>query len=300
MNSTMRGIFTIPSTPFNEDLSIDIPGFRNIVKFCIDCGAHGLVYPVNASEFTSLSDEERMVLSKEMVETADGKIPTVIGVAATTRQNAEKFAAHARQIGASAVIAMPPYVRVRNFPEEVLFDYYRGISDAAKLPVFIQNYVPPVGTDMSSDFLLKLCREIEWVQYIKEETIPSTLKLHALMNANDGSCKGIFGGSGCRYLIEEYRRGSCGNMPGCHVTDVCVALWNALEGKDDQRAMRIYEDMAPLFFYEAQAGTYKDVLKRRGIIKCSAGRNSLNKPLDKISSDYLDEVVAILKPYMTV
>ncbi|GHV12607.1 dihydrodipicolinate synthase family protein [Spirochaetia bacterium] len=301
MNSTMRGIFTIPSTPFNEDLSIDIPGFRNIVKFCMDCGAHGLVYPVNASEFTSLSDEERMVLSKEMVETADGKIPTVIGVAATTRQNAEKFAAHARQIGASAVIAMPPYVRVRNFPEEVLFDFYRGISDAAKLPVFIQNYVPPVGTDMSPDFLLKLCREIEWVQYIKEETIPSTLKMQNLFDANNGACKGIFGGSGCRYLIEEYRRGSCGNMPGCHVTDVCVSLWNALESKDDKKAAQIYRDMAPLFFFETQfAGTYKEVLKRRGIIKCSASRNNLNKPFDKIGSNYLDEVVAILKPYMTV
>jgi 4-hydroxy-tetrahydrodipicolinate synthase len=297
----MRGIFTIPSTPFKEDLSIDVEGFRNIVRFCVNCGAHGLVYPVNASEFTVLSDEERMTLSKIMVDTVAGKIPTVIGVAATSKQTAMKFSAHAREIGANAVIAMPPYVRTRNFSEDVLFDYYRGISDAGKIPIFIQNYSPPVGTDMSSEFLLRLCREIEWVQYVKEETIPSTLKITALMDANDGSCKGIFGGSGCRYLIEEYRRGSCGNMPGCHVTDVCVVLWNALEAKDEKKAMQIYRDMAPLFFYETQLpGTYKEVLKIRGIIKCAASRNVLYRKPDEIGAGYLNEAVSILKPYMTV
>jgi 4-hydroxy-tetrahydrodipicolinate synthase len=299
MSSAMRGIFTIPSTPFKEDLSIDVEGFRNIVRFCVDCGAQGLVYPVNASEFTALSDEERMTLSKIMVDTVAGKMPTVIGVAATSKQTAMKFSAHAREIGASAVIAMPPYVKAKPFPEDVLFDYYEGISDAGKIPIFIQNYVAPIGTDMSVSFLLKLCSEIEWVQYIKEETVPSTLKIHDLMKQDNGSCKGIFGGSGCRYLIEEYRRGSCGNMPGCHVTDVCVALWNALEKGDNDKAMRIYRDMAPLFFYETQMpGTYKSVLKKRGIIKCAASRNMAYNGLDEIGEKYLSEVLEILRPYM--
>jgi 4-hydroxy-tetrahydrodipicolinate synthase len=300
VSNEMRGIFTIPSTPFKDDLSIDIPGFRNVVRFCINCGAHGLVFPVNASEFTNLNDDERLTLAEEMVKIADGKIPTVIGVAASTKQGALKFAAHAGRIGASAVIAMPPYVRVRPFSDEVIFDYYRGISDAAGIPVFIQNYMPPVGTDMTSDFLLKLCREVEWIQYVKEETIPSTLKIQNLLDASDGSCRGVFGGSGCRYLIEEYMRGACGNMPGCHVTDVCVLLWDTLEKGDHDRALRIYRDMAPLFFYETQLpGTYKEVLRKRGIISCAASRNNANKPLDTTGSKYLDECLALLKPYMS-
>ena len=301
MSNPMRGIFTIPSTPFNEDLSIDIPGFRNIVQFCIDCGAHGLVFPVNASEFTHLSDEERFTLSMEMVKVADGKIPTVIGVAAQTKTSAMKFAAHARETGATAVIAMPPYVRARSLSDDVIFDYYQGISDAGRIPVFIQNYSAPIGTDMSVSFLLKLCKEIEWVQYIKEETIPSTLKMQELLDKNDGSCKGVMGGAGCRYLMEEYRRGTCGNMPGCHVTDVCVALWDALESGNNEKAMQIYKDMAPLFFYETQLpGTYKEVLKRRGIINCSFSRNNSNEKPDDTANKYLSDILGILKPYMKV
>jgi len=297
MSQIWRGVFTIPSTPFKENGEIDIPSFRRIVDFCIGCGAHGLVYPVNASEFTSLSDAERLRMSQVLVEQNAGRLPAIIGVAGVTQEVSEKFAQHARDIGADGVIAMPPYIN--HVSEDLIFSYYEKISNAARLPVFIQNYVPPVGTDMSTELLLKLCREIEHVEYIKEETTPSTIKLTAIIEGNDGSCKGVFGGAGGRYLIEEYRRGSAGNMPGCHVTDVVVAFWNALESGDEKRAMFIYKEMSPLFFFEHQLpGCYKEVLCRRGVIDNPLKRNG-KMPLDDISSKYLDDILNALKPLMT-
>jgi dihydrodipicolinate synthase/N-acetylneuraminate lyase len=298
-NNTFRGIFTIPVSPFRENGEIDIPSFRRVVDFCVECGAHGLVFPVNASEFTTLSDDERLTLTEVLVEQNAGRIPAIIGVAASTKENAARFAKHASEVGADGLIAMPPYVKRGDLPEEVIFDYYVSISDAGELPIFIQNYVPPIGTDMSAEFLLRLCREIENVHYIKEETVPSTIKLTAISEGNDGVVKGVFGGSGGRYLIEEYRRGSDGNMPGCHVTDVVVALWNALESGDEERATHIYKEMAPLFFYEAQLpGTYKEVLYRRGVIDCPVRRNS-GMLLDDIASKYLDDVMKALEPLLT-
>jgi len=294
-----RGIFTIPSTPFREDGEVDVLSFRRLVDFCVECGAHGLVFPVNASEFTALSDAERFRLSEVLVESNAGRVPVIIGVAGVTKEVAAAFAAHARHIGANGVIAMPPYIRRRPLPPDVIMDYYRAISDAARLPVFIQNYSPPIGTDMSTEFLLRLCREVEYVQYVKEETAPTTLKLSALLAANDGSCEGVFGGVGGRYLIEEYRRGSSGNMPGCHVTDVVVAFWNALESGDEERAIHIYKEMAPLFFFEHQLpGCYKEVLYRRGVIDCPLRRNGA-MPLDEVSSRYLDEILERLEPLMS-
>ncbi|MFO8007182.1 MAG: dihydrodipicolinate synthase family protein [Candidatus Brocadiia bacterium] len=294
-----RGIFTIPSTPFRRNGAIDVPSFRRTVDFCIECGAHGLVWPVNASEFAWLSDAERFELAEVLVEQADGRLPVVVGAAGVSREVAVRFAAHARESGADAVIAMPPYARYRRLPEDVLFDYYGGISDAARLPVFIQNYVPPIGTDMSARFMLRLCRELEHVLYIKEETVPSTVKLSAILEANHGECLAVFGGSGGRYLIEEYRRGSAGNMPGCHVTDVVVALWDALESGEQALATHIYKEMAPLFFFEKQLpGCYKEVLHRRGVIECPLKRNG-ETPLDGVASEYLDEILAALRPLMT-
>ncbi len=106
-----RGVFTIPSTPFCEDGEIDVPSFRRVVDFCVAFGAHGLVYPVNASEFTSLSDAERFRLTEVLVEQNAGRVPAIIGVAAVTQEVAARFARHARDVGADGVIAMPPYIK---------------------------------------------------------------------------------------------------------------------------------------------------------------------------------------------
>lgn len=290
-----RGIFTIPCTTFKEDGEIDIPSFRRQIDFCVACGAHGLVFPVNASEWTSLSDAERIQLDRVLVEQNAGRIPIVIGVAAGTAELAASFAAHAREIGADAVIALPPRGVVDT---SVIFSYYRRVSEAARLPVFIQNHDAPVGTPMTPEFLVRLCREIEHVKYIKEETTGSTFKLTAVLEAGKGVCKGIFGGAGGRYLVDEHRRGSAGQMPGCHVTDVVVAFWNALEKGDDARAMHIYKEMAPLFFFESQVSTYKEVLYRRGVISCPFRRNGEVR-LDEFASKYLDRILRDLQPLMT-
>ncbi|MCC6861589.1 MAG: dihydrodipicolinate synthase family protein [Bryobacterales bacterium] len=291
-----RGVYTIPSTPFRPNGDLDIPGFRRVVDFCVACGAHGLVFPVNASEWSALSDDERLRLDQVLVERNAGRVPVVIGVNASTQEHAGRFAAHAREIGADAVIAMPPR-GVQS--EEVIFNFYRRIAEAGRLPVFLQDHDPPVGTPLSVEFMLRMCREIEYVRYIKEETSPSTFRTTAILKRGAGLCKGVFGGAGGRYLIEEHRRGCAGQMPGCHVTDVVVALWNALEKGDRARAMHIYKEMAPLFFFESPlSGCYKEVLYRRGVIDCPLKRNG-PMPMDETASRYLDEILKDLAPLMT-
>jgi dihydrodipicolinate synthase/N-acetylneuraminate lyase len=293
-----RGIFTIPTTPFTEKGEIDVESFKSVIDFCVDCGAHGLVYPVNASEFSTLSDDERLKMSEILVEHTAGRIPTVIGVQHLSAEVSARFAEHAREIGADSVIAMPPYAWKKPPSMDAIYDYYKAIAGAARIPVFVQNNPPPIGIVMSAEFLSRMCDEIEHIDYIKEETPPSTTAHTKLLDINTGSCKGVMGGAGGRYLIEEHRRGTCGQMPGCHVTDVVVALWEALESGDPARTMHVYKEISPLFHFEHQLpGTYKEVLKRRGVIQSAFKRNG-QMPLDDIASKYLDELLKDLSPLM--
>jgi dihydrodipicolinate synthase/N-acetylneuraminate lyase len=300
MSKHMRGIFTIPATPFFPNGEMDQDGLRRIVDFCVGCGAHGIVSPVNASQFTVLTDEERKTVIRIVVEQTAKRVPVVSGVAGVSAEHAAMFAKYAASVGADAVIAMPPYVN-KVSDEDSIVAYYRAVSDAGKIPIFIQNYVPPVGTDLSVKTLVRIVNEVEYADYIKEETLPATHKLSQVLAQAGPKLKGNFGGSGGRWILLEYPRGTAGNMPGCHITDVCVKLWNALEAGNLAEAKRVYGLMAPLFALESQCpgAVYRETLVERGVIKSSYGRNMRPDAMDAEDHRALKAILADLEPEFT-
>jgi dihydrodipicolinate synthase/N-acetylneuraminate lyase len=298
MSNVMRGVYTIPSTPFDAQGQLDEAGLRRIIDFCVGCGAHGIVYPVNASQFTTLSDAERVRGSRVVVEQTAGRIPVVIGVAGVCSSHAATLAREAKAMGADAVIAMTPYL-TKLTDSDLIVQYYRAIADAARLPVFIQNH--SVGGELSVSLMARIIREVEHVEYVKEETFPVTHKLSELLATAGPKLKGIFGGAGGRFLLLEYPRGVAGQMPGCHVTDVVVRLWNALEAHDEAEAKRVYGMLSPLFAFENQCpggGAYKEVLCLRGVITSARSRNSAAQ-LDQEDHRALKAILADLEPLFT-
>ena len=230
MAGQWRGVFTIPVTPFDPRGEVDEQSLERCVRFCVDAGAHGVVAPVNASEAPLLSDDERKRVAEIVVATVARRVPVVVGVSGVTTRQSVDLARHARQAGADAVIAMPPYVKKAS-PSEIV-EFYSEVAGAAKVPVFIQNYGPPVGTPMSARFMADLVQQIDGVEYVKEETAQAGHVMTELLSLAGPRLKGIMGGMAGRYLFNEVRRGACGTMPACEVTDVDVQIWNALEAGD--------------------------------------------------------------------
>src|SRR5436190_171281 len=83
----------------------------------------------------------------------------------------------------------------------------------------------------------------------------------AVIAAAGDACKGIMGGIGGRYLLDEHRRGACGTMPACQSTDVHAAIWNALDAGREDEARRTFNRLLPLLNMEAAFGValYKEV-----------------------------------------
>jgi 4-hydroxy-tetrahydrodipicolinate synthase len=284
-----RGIFVIVVTPFTESYELDEASLSREVRFCIEAGAHGLVGPANASEFPTLSDDERKRWIEIVAGEAGKQVPVV---AATTHGHfvpAVALSRYAQQAGADGVMAMPPHIL---HPDaEGCYAYYKALNDALDIPICIQNYAGPGGTPMSNALLARMCRELAQVDYLKEETLPEPRQISATLQAAGDACKGVFGGQGGIYLLDEYRRGAHGNMPACQATDVQVAIWDKLEAGDEAGARRIFNQLLPLINFERMHGVavYKEVLYRRGIFKTRVSR-APGRELDAYDQAEMDAI----------
>ena len=291
-STQFRGVYAIPVTPFNEDLSIDWQSLRRCIAFSVETGAHGIVLPVNASEGPFLTDAERKEVLKTGIEVVNGAVPVIAGVSGASTAVSVDLTKNAAELGADAVMAMPP----NGAAGQVVWDHYVAIAETGQLPVWIQNNKPPAGPVVPTNMMVKMLNEVKHVDYVKEESyLPGQIMTELLEKAG-GAVKGLMGGMGGRYLVDEYRRGSAGTMPAGHITDAHVKLWNALDaGGIDSNGLHIVSDeartlwerMIPSLNFEFMFGAnaYKAAYFRRGIIKTDLTRNPANKYLDKLELD---------------
>ncbi|NLD55629.1 MAG: dihydrodipicolinate synthase family protein, partial [Burkholderiaceae bacterium] len=172
---------------------------------------------------------------------------------------------------------------------------------ADPLPVWVQDYVGPIGTPIVPALLAKLLAEIPGVDYLKEETAHAPQVITAVRDLAGDHLKGVMGGMAGRYLLEEYRRGACGTMPACEVADAHVAIWKALDSGDEAEARRLHTMLLPLLNYEAMFSftIYKEVLLRRGVIASAKTRVPGAGHLDAENHRELDILLRDLEPLLT-
>ncbi len=294
---TFRGIFGIAPTPFLPDETIDHRSLESALHFTVESGCHGVVMPVMASEVGSLTDEERLQITETTVRVVDGRVPVVIGVSGISAAHSIGLAKHAQDAGADAVIAMPPHGRPPSRDEVVGF--FHALGEVLSIPVFIQNH--STGYAMDPPTLAEVCRDAPNVSYVKEESpFAGHVAILVLELAGD-ACDGVMGGASGRFLIDEFKRGECGNMPASHYGDVHSAIWNLLEAGDEAGAREIYNRLMPLINFENLHGiaAFKEVFVRRGVIAHNTMRSPGRHALDRYDLAELDLMLAAVRDLLT-
>ena len=290
-----RGIFVILITPFRQDLSVDHDSLRRQIDFCVEAGVHGVVGPANASEFATLSDAERMDWIRTVADACAGRVPFVAAANGLHARPAAELAAWTEAQGADGIMAMPPYVLHPD--EQGCFDFYRTMAGRTSVPIVVQNFIGPVGTPMSAALLGRLCRELPTVQYIKAETLPEPRAVTDALRATGDACKGVFGGQGGVHLLDEHRRGCCGNMPASQLSPAHVRIWNLLETGDPAAARAAWNQLLPLIAFERTHGVaaYKEVMQRRGLFATNLSRMP-GAYLDPEDLQELDAILELAEP----
>jgi 4-hydroxy-tetrahydrodipicolinate synthase len=129
----------------------------------------------------------------------------------------------------------------------------------------------------------------------KPESAPIGPNLSALRDRSGGRAR-ILEGSGGILLVDSYRRGIAGTMPGMELLDGIVALWQALQRGDDQAIYRLYFPICALVALQMQAGLdgflaiEKYILVKRGIFASDRRRRPNAWELDRETAAEVDRL----------
>jgi dihydrodipicolinate synthase/N-acetylneuraminate lyase len=276
MSACYKGVFPVVPTTFTESGELDLESQKRCVDFMIDAGSTGLCILANFSEQFVLSDDEREVLTRMMLEHVNGRVPVIV---TTTHFGTQVCAARSRRaqdMGASMVMVMPPYhgatIRVA---EEKVYEFYSALSDAIDIPIMVQD-APVSGTPLSAAFLARMAKEIKNVAYFKIETAGAASKLRDLIRLGGDAIEGPWDGEEAITLLPDLDAGATGAMTGGAYPDGIRTIVDAYLAGRRGDAVAAYTKWLPLINYENRQGgilTAKALMKEGGVIASEAPRH---------------------------
>ena len=291
----IKGILPVIPTLFTDDDTVDPGALRSVVRFALDAGAHGVVFPGVASEYNFLSDEERGGLMSVVFDEVGGRVPIIGGASASTSEEAIVAGQHAKDHGINHLMIMAPSELGQDVDAHREF-FARITTELTDVEVILQNAPPPIGAGLNADAIASLVEANPAITYTKEETLPSGPVITVLRAKEIPQLKGVLGGGGARYIIDELNRGALGALPAVELTDLHVAIYEAHTAGDFARARELYRYSLPLLgcqmIYRMRMTKY--VLKQRGITDRLRVRASLPE-LDKFTRQDIDTMVEDLK-----
>ncbi len=267
LDPQLRGVFPVLVTPLGLDQSVDEDGLAREIAWIFGHGVAGVATGM-VSEWLKLADRDRELLTELVCRYAGeaGK-PAVVSCGAESTRGTVRAARRAEAVGAAGVMATPPLVA--NVGDEAILRHYLAIYDAVGLPVIIQDASGYVGRPLATEVQVRLFHEHPQRTYFKPEAAPVGPVISALQRQTEGAAP-IFDGSGGLNLVDSFRRGITGTMPG---PDVCWAvqrLWEALHAGDEDTTYRIGGQLSALIGLQATLDTFisteKYLLQQQNVI----------------------------------
>ena len=279
--SQLAGVLPVFQTPYHDDETIDAATLESEIEWLYDCGADGIVMAM-VSELLRLDGDERRQVAELACRSGGQRGSVVISVGAESSKVAESYAKHAENSGASALMAIPP-VSVA-VGEEELLRYYERIVRGTRLPVIVQDASGYVGRPMPIAMQARLMNEFGADRVLfKPEATPIGPRLSALRDETGGRAR-IFEGTGGIALVDSHRRGIVGTMPGADLVKGIIALWRALEAKDERRAYRLSMPISSLVAVQNSLDAFlaieKYLLVKQGVLRNTIVRGPVGYKLD--------------------
>ena len=295
-----RGIAVHMKTPFLESLRLDEASFERTALHSVDIGTAMLIVGQRGCETLQLSEQERERSLEIALAVGHPNVPVLATATGAAIADIVTAAKRYESMGADCLSVLPPSWTTNNAANLTCL---RAVAEAVSIPLFAR--CSDWGNTLSVDELAALPSTIPGVVYLKEEDTEWVRRIKGLLALPGGrQYLGIMSGMIPPGIIMGYQAGARLFMCAADVTEVLMAIFDAMEAGDETEAFRVQNLLMPLSYFKTYVrGQYdnKMTLHRRGLfdhprIALPAWHHGLEE-LTEIEERAFTEVLRPLLPF---
>lgn len=290
VHNIFKGLGIALVTPFNEDGSVDYESLMHLIEYQIKNGADFFCILATTGETPCLTTEEKQKIKDIIVERVAGRVPILMGCGGYNTAAVVNELKTGDFRGIDGVLSICPYYNKPS--QEGLYQHFKAISAATKLPIVLYNVPGRTGVNMKAETTVRLARDCKNIVAIKEAS-GSLEQVDEIIKNKPKDFDVISGDDALTFP-----------MISCGAVGVISVIGNALpkefskmirlEFKGEYEAARKihhrFTDLFNLLFVDGNPAGVKAMLHEMGMIK-----NVLRLPLVPTRISTLQKMSEIMK-----
>jgi dihydrodipicolinate synthase/N-acetylneuraminate lyase len=167
MKVNWKGVYPAVTTKFTKDDRLDFDGFDRGIEAQLDAGVDGIVICGSLGEASTLSDDEKIILTEHAVKLVNGWVPVIYNIAEQATKVAIATGQKAMDKGADGLMLLPP-MRYKADSDETV-NYFIDIAKNVSLPIMIYNNPVDYGIKVTLEMFDQMANQAN-INAVKEST----------------------------------------------------------------------------------------------------------------------------------
>jgi dihydrodipicolinate synthase/N-acetylneuraminate lyase len=236
VRQAVTGPFVPIWTPFNKDGTIDFASLRSQIDFSIAAGSKTLLLTYGDSLMSILTDDEIAEVTKVLVQHTARRAMVIAADRQWATPKEVQFARYAREVGADALLVLPPDW-AGSCTIETMVEHYAAVAKEIPMMVVTAAF-PSRGARFGLEVLKRLIDRTDRMVGIKDDYCGLFAKKMALQVHNRVA---IYSGGQKQYHYELVPYGCDGYMSTflAFKPEVAHRYWKAVQSRDEAAAIHI-------------------------------------------------------------
>jgi 1-pyrroline-4-hydroxy-2-carboxylate deaminase len=242
-----QGVMPAITTPFTEDLSVDLDFFPKHLDALVGAGCSGIVALGSLGESATLAFDEKVAILAACRQFLGDRVPLVAGIAALSTAEATALARAAENEGCEGLMVLPPYV-YRGDDRE-MDAHFSAVIGATDLSCMLYNNPIAYGTDVTPERIVRLAERHRNLAAVKESSadIRRITAIRALASERLALLVGVDD-----LIVEGIAAGASGWIAGLvnALPEESVHLFDLAISGNSVEARALYEWFLPLLRFD--------------------------------------------------